>query len=266
VATNSVAERTGNVSAGTSVFAMIVLEQALSKLYPEIDMVTTPAGRPVAMVHCNNCTSDWDAWARMLRETVQLFGANPTTAELYDKLYQKSLEGAEDCAGVLSYNYLSGEPVTGLTEGRPVIVRRPDASFTLANFLRANLYSALASLRIGMEILYKEGAKPDRLTGHGGLFKTEYVGQKYMADAMGTPVSVMMTAGEGGPYGMAVLAAYCIWKSVNETLDEYLEKRVFAGAKVVTVQPDDNGVAGFNTFLKAYVSGLTVEKAAVETV
>ena len=211
----------------------------------------------------NNCTSDWDAWVRVLRETAQLFGATPTTAELYDKLYQKSLEGATDCANILTYNYISGEPVTGLTEGRPMVVRRPDTSFTLANFLRANLYSTLASLRIGMEILFRDGAKIDRLTGHGGLFKTEYVGQKYMADAMGIPVSVMETAGEGGPYGMAVLAAFSAWKTTGETLEQYLETHVFADANSKTVQPDECGVAGFNAFLNAYVAGLVTEKTAV---
>lgn len=266
VATNSVAARTGNVSAGTSIFAMAVLERPMSRMYAEIDMVTTPAGRPVAMAHCNNCTSDWDAWVRLLRETTQLFGATPTTAELYDKLYQKSLEGETDCAGILTYNYISGEPVTGLSEGRPMVVRRPDAKFTLANFLRANLYSTLASLRIGMEILFKEGVLLDRLTGHGGLFKTEYVGQKYMADALNIPVSVMATAGEGGPFGMAVLAGYLLWKSKGETLNEYLVQRVFSGAKITTLQPDEGGVEGFNAFLMRYVSGLATEKAAVENI
>jgi len=266
IATDSVALRTGNVSAGTSIFAMVVLERPLSRMYPEIDMVTTPAGRPVAMAHCNNCTSDWDAWAKVLKETASLFGANPSTPELYDKLYEKSLEGAADCAGVLTYNYLSGEPVTGLSEGRPMVVRRPDAQFSLANFLRASLYSTLASLRVGMEILFNEGAELDRLMGHGGLFKTDYVGQKYMADAMGIPVSVMATAGEGGPFGMAVLAGYLIWKQADESLDEYLASRVFAGADVKTVAPDEAGMAGFQTFLKTYICGLAAEKAAVESI
>ncbi len=264
IATDSVALRTGNVSAGTSIFAMAVLERPLSRMYPEIDMVTTPAGRPVAMAHCNNCTSDWDAWAKVLKETASLFGATPSTPELYDKLYEKSLEGAADCAGILTYNYLSGEPVTGLSEGRPMVVRRPEAQFSLANFLRASLYSTLASLRVGMEILFNEGARLDRLMGHGGLFKTEYVGQKYMADAMGIPVSVMATAGEGGPFGMAVLAGYLIWKQADESLDEYLASRVFAGADVKTVAPDKAGMAGFQAFLKAYLTGLAAEKAAVE--
>lgn len=266
IATDSVAMRTGNVSAGTSIFAMVVLERPLSRMYPEIDMVTTPAGRPVAMAHCNNCTSDWDAWAKVLKETASLFGANPTTPELYDKLYAKSLEGAADCAGVLTYNYLSGEPVTGLSEGRPMVVRRPDAQFSLANFLRASLYSTLASLRVGMEILFNEGAELDRLMGHGGLFKTEYVGQKYMADAMGIPVSVMATAGEGGPFGMAVLAGYLMWKRPDESLDEYLASRVFVDADVSTVHPDKTGAEGFNAFLKVYISGLVAEKAAVESI
>ena len=266
IATDSVALRTGNVSAGTSIFAMVVLERPLSRMYPEIDMVTTPAGRPVAMAHCNNCTSDWDAWAKVLKETASLFGATPSTPELYDKLYEKSLEGAADCAGILTYNYLSGEPVTGLSEGRPMVVRRPDAQFSLANFLRASLYSTLASLRVGMEILFNEGAELDRLMGHGGLFKTDYVGQKYMADAMGIPVSVMATAGEGGPFGMAVLAGYLIWKQADESLDEYLASHVFAGADVKTIAPDEDGMAGFQTFLKAYISGLAAEKAAVESI
>ena len=249
IATDSVAERTGNVSAGTSIFAMLVLEQPLSRMYPEIDMVTTPAGRPVAMAHCNNGTSDWDAWVKVLKEAALLFGANPSTPELYDRLYEKSLEGAEDCGGILTYNYLSGEPTTGLSEGRPMVLRRPEAQFTLANLLRAHLYSSLASLRVGMEILYQEGAKLDRLMGHGGLFKTKYVGQKYLADAMGIPVSVMATAGEGGPFGMAILAAYLVWKREGETLDEYLERRVFSGADITTVLPDEKGMAGFQAFL-----------------
>ena len=265
IATDSVAMRTGNVSAGTSIFAMVVLERPLSRMYPEIDMVTTPAGRPVAMAHCNNCTSDWDAWVKVLKETALLFGAKPSTPELYDRLYEKSLEGAEDCAGILTYNYLSGEPVTGFSEGRPMVVRRPDASFTLANFLRANLYSTLASLRIGMEILYRESVRVDRLTGHGGLFKTEHVGQKYLADSLGIPVSVMATAGEGGPHGMAILAAYCIWKSEGEPLDDYLAHRVFANARLTTVHPDENGVKGFNEFLRRYLAGLVTEKAAIES-
>jgi len=266
VATNSVSERTGNVSAGTSIFAMLVLEKPLSRMYPGIDMVTTPAGRPVAMAHCNNCTSDWDAWVKVLKEAASLFGAAPATPELYDKLYQKSLEGAADCGGILTYNYLSGEPTTGLSEGRPMVVRRPEAQFSLANFLRANLYSTLASLRIGMEILFREGARLDRLTGHGGLFKTEYVGQKYMADAMGIPISVMATAGEGGPFGMAVLAAYQIWKNNGESLDEYLEQRVFQNADLSTVRPDPDGMAGFNAFLKTYQAGLAAERAAVMSI
>ncbi len=266
VATDSVAKRTGNVSAGTSIFAMLVLEKPLSRMYPEIDMVTTPAGRPVAMAHCNNCTSDWDAWVRVLRESAELCGATLSTPELYDRLYQKSLEGAPDCAGILTYNYLSGEPTTGLSEGRPMVVRRPEATFSLANFLRANLYSTLASLRLGMEILYREGVSFDRLMGHGGLFKTEYVGQKYLADAMGVPVSVMATAGEGGPHGMAILAAYLLWKRDGETLDDYLETRVFANADLSTVRPDQAGMDGFNAFLRAYVSGLAAEKAAAESI
>lgn len=264
IATDSIAIRTGNVSAGTSIFAMVVLERPLKRMYPEIDLVTTPTGHPVAMAHCNNCTSDWDAWVKVLNETASLFGANPSTSELYENLYKKSLEGAEDCAGILIYNYLSGEPVMGFFDGRPMVVRRQDAHFTLANFLRANLYSTLASLRVSMEILFQEGAKPDRLMGHGGLFKTKHVGQKYMADAMGIPVSVMATAGEGGPFGMAVLAGYLIWKRADESLDEYLDARVFMDSNVTTIEPEETGIAGFNRFLQMYISGLALEKKATE--
>ena len=265
VATDSVAPRTGNVSAGTSIFAMIVLEKPLSRVYPEIDMVATPSGRPVAMAHSNNCTSDLDAWAGVFREAAELFGAKPETGELYDKLYEKSREGDADCDGVMVYNYLSGEPTTRLSEGRPMVVRKPESRFTLANFMRAQLYSTLAALRVGMDILYKEGATLERLMGHGGFFKTPIVGQQYMADAMGFPVSVMETAGEGGPHGMAILAAYRLWREDGEALEDYLKDRVFKDASIATLQPDKAGVEGFQAFLTAYLSGLAAERAAVET-
>ncbi|MDE7261488.1 MAG: ATPase [Oscillospiraceae bacterium] len=263
-AANAVAPRTGNVSAGTSIFSMVVLEKALSRVYEEIDLVTTPTGAPVAMVHCNNCTNDTNAWAGVLRETAELFGAAPDAGELYTRLYEKSLEGAPDCGGVLVCNYLAGEGVTHMDEGRPLVVRGPEADFTLANFFRAQLYSTMATLKIGMDILAAEGVKIDSLTGHGGLFKTPLVGQKYLAAACNAPVTCMETAGEGGPYGMALLAAYRVWKSGGETLEEYLSRRVFAGVSGTALAPEPEDVAGFSAYMKKYTALLQVERAAVE--
>ena len=222
-ATNAVAPRTGNVSAGTSIFAMVVLEKPLSKVYQEIDMVTTPSGKPVAMVHCNNCTNDMNAWVSLLGETAKLFGAEVSTGELFTKLYQKSLEGDADCSGVLTYNYMAGEGITHLDEGRPMVVRKPESSFTLANFLRSQLYATMSTLKLGMDILAEEHVAIDSLTGHGGLFKTPVVGQKYMAAACRAPVTCMESAGEGGPYGMALLASYLVQKQDGQTLEQYLE-------------------------------------------
>ncbi len=262
-ATNAVAPRTGNVSAGTSIFSMVVLERPLRKVYEEIDLVTTPTGKPVAMVHCNNCTNDTNAWAGVLKETAGLFGVSPDTGELYTKLYEKSLEGAPDCGGVTVCNYLAGEGVTHMDEGRPLVVRGPEAKFTLANFLRAQLYSTMATLKIGMDILAAEGVAIDTLTGHGGLFKTSLVGQKYMAAACQSPVTCMDTAGEGGPYGMALLAAYMRNKAAGETLENYLNIRVFRNVTGSTVSPDAETVAGFNTYMERYKALLDVEKTAV---
>ncbi|MCD7753458.1 MAG: ATPase [Clostridiales bacterium] len=264
-ATNSVAPRTGNVSAGTSIFSMVVLEKPISKVYPELDLVTTPTGSPVAMVHCNNCTNDMNAWVSALRETVELFGGSVSTGDLYTKLYEKSLEGDPDCGGVLVYNYLAGEGVTHLDEGRPLVVRRPDSRFTLANFLRAQLYSTMSTLKIGMDLLAREQVAIDCLTGHGGLFKTPVVGQKYMAAACNAPVTCMETAGEGGPYGMALLAAYRANKTDGETLEDFLSGKVFAGVAGTTLQPDAEDVAGFDRFLTRYKAGLAVEQKASET-
>lgn len=264
VATNAVAEKTGNVSAGTSIFSMVVLEKALENVYEEIDMVTTPTGKPVAMVHCNNCTNDSNAWVSVLKETAELFGAKPTDNDLYTKLYKKSLEGEQDCGGVLVCNYMAGEGVTHFDTGRPMVVRTPDARFTLANFLRATLYSAMSTLKIGMDILAKENVQINSLTGHGGLFKTEGVGQKYMAAACNAPVTVMKTAGEGGPYGMALLASYMMQKSDNETLEDYLNNRVFANAISKTLEPDESDVQGFNAYIEKYKQLLKVEETAVE--
>ena len=263
-AANAVAPRTGNVSAGTSIFSMVVLERPLEHVYPQIDLVTTPAGRPVAMVHCNNCTNDLNAWSGVLRETAALFGAGPEPGELYARLYEKSLEGEPDCGGVLVCNYLSGEGVTGLDEGRPLVVRTPDARFTLANFLRAQLYSAMCTLKLGMDILAEEHVAVDSLTGHGGLFKTPGVGQRYMAAACGVPITCMRTAGEGGPYGMALLAAYLADRAPGESLEEYLSARVFGGVSGTTLAPDRADAAGFNAYLARYKALLKVERAAVE--
>ena len=262
-ATNAVGPRTGNVSAGTSIFSMVVLEHPLQKVYPEIDLVTTPTGRPVAMVHCNNCTNDMNAWAGVLRETAELFGSSVDTGELFTKLYRKSLEGETDCGGVMVVNYLAGEGVTHLDEGRPLVLRRPDSRFTLANFLRAQLYSTMATLKIGMDLLASEQVAIDSLTGHGGLFKTPGVGQKYMAAACGAPVTVMESAGEGGPYGMALLAAFVL-QGGGETLENFLARHVFADAVRTTLQPDPADVEGFRTFLNQYKACLRVEQAATE--
>ena len=263
-ATNAVAPRTGNVSAGTSIFSMVVLEKPLEKVYEEIDLVTTPAGAPVAMVHCNNCTNDTNAWVSVLGEAARLFGANPSTSELYRKLYEKSLEGGADCGGVLVCNYLAGEGVTHMDAGRPMVVRRPDSVFNLANFFRAQLYATMATLKIGMDILAEEGVAIDSLTGHGGLFKTPVVGQSYMAAACNAPVTCMETAGEGGPYGMALLAAYMLQKSEGESLEDYLASRVFAGVSGSTAEPDTDTAAGFDSYIKWYKALLEVEQAAVK--
>ena len=263
-ATNAVAPRTGNVSAGTSIFSMVVLEKPLKKVYPEIDLVTTPTGKAVAMVHCNNCTSDMNAWAGILRETAELFGGEVDTGTLYTKLYQKSLEGDPDCGGIITYNYLAGEGVTHLDGGRPMVVRRPDSRFTLANFLRSQLYATMATLKIGMDILAEEGVAIDSLTGHGGLFKTPVVGQKYMAAACGASVTCMETAGEGGPYGMALLAAYMDRR--EDSLEEFLSRDVFASAKSTTLHPEQADMEGFNRYLAAFKAGLAAEKAALETI
>ena len=263
-ATNAVAPRTGNVSAGTSIFSMVVLERPLEKVYEEIDLVTTPAGAPVAMVHCNNCTSDTNAWVNVLEETARLFGASPDAGELYTRLYEKSLEGGADCGGVLVCNYLAGEGVTHIDAGRPLVARTPDTRFTLANFFRAQLYTTMATLKIGMDILASEHVAIDSLTGHGGLFKTPVVGQSYMAAACNAPVACMETAGEGGPYGMALLASYMLQKTEGESLESFLSARVFAGVSGSTIRPDPVLADGFNTYIRRYQALLRVERAAVD--
>jgi sugar (pentulose or hexulose) kinase len=240
------------------------LEKALSKVYPEIDMVTTPSGKPVAMVHCNNCTSDLDAWIKLFGEVLQTFGAQVEKSALYDAMYGKALEGEADGGGLLSYNYYGGEPITALEQGRPLFVRFPDSSLTLANFMRATLYSTMATLKIGMDILTeKEHIRLDRLLGHGGLFKTRGVGQRLLASALNVPVAVMESAGEGGAWGIALLAAYLVLKS-GETLEEFLDGKVFTGNAGTSVAPDAKDATGFAAFIKRYEKGLAVERAAVE--
>lgn len=267
VATNSVAAHTGNVSAGTSIFAMVVLDKELSKVYPEIDMVTTPTGKPVAMVHCNNCTSDLDAWVGLFRELTAVLGNEANKPALYDTLYDKALEGDADCGGLLSYNYFSGEPITHMEEGRPLFVRMPESKFTLANFMRVHIYSALATLKLGMDILFeKEHVSLEQLLGHGGLFKTKGVGQKLMAAAINVPVSVMKTAGEGGAWGIALLAAFMKNKIQGDTLENYLIMNVFASEIGECVKPDTRDVQGFEDFIKRYSKGLAVERAAVDAI
>ena len=264
VATNSVAVRTGNVSAGTSIFAMVVLEKAMQKVHEEIDMVTTPNGMPVAMVHCNNCTSDLNAWVNLFGECTESFGVKVDKNELYGVLYRKALEGAADCGGVTAYNYFSGEPITGLDAGRPMVVRTPDADFTLANFMRSHLYSAVATLKIGMDILLKEEhVAVDSLMGHGGFFKTPVVGQRVMAAGMNAPITVMDTASEGGAWGMAILAAFMKEKETGETFSSYLNDKIFAGQTGTTLQPEPEDVKGFEAFLEEYKRLLPAEKAAV---
>ena len=265
VATNSVKVRTGNISAGTSIFSMVVTEKALENVHEEIDMVTTPDGNPVAMVHCNNCTSDLNAWVNLFDQFAKKFGMKIDKNDLYGTLYREALTADTDCGGLMAYNYFSGEPVTGLNEGRPMFVRTPDAKFTLANFMRSHLYSAMATLKIGNDILLKEeNVKVDSLMGHGGLFKTPVVGQQLMAAAMNAPVTVMDTASEGGAWGMAVLAAFMSEKAEGETLPDYLSNKIFAGQTGTTIAPKAEDVAGFDAFIAKYKSTLVAEKAAVE--
>ena len=265
VATNAVKQRTGNVSAGTSSFSMIVLEKDLSKPYEMIDMVTTPDGSLVAMVHCNNCTSDLNAWVNLFKEYQQLLGVPVDMNEVFGKLYNNALTGDADCGGLIAYNYISGEPVTGLAEGRPMFVRSANDKFNLANFMRANLYASVGVLKIGNDILFnEEHIKVDRITGHGGLFKTKGVGQRVLAAAINSPISVMETAGEGGAWGIALLASYLVNNTKGSTLADWLESNVFAGNTGVEIAPTAEDVAGFNKWIENYKRGLAIEQAAVD--
>lgn len=262
-ATNSVTVKTGNVSAGTSIFSMVVLENQLSKVYEEIDMVTTPVGKPVAMVHCNNCCTDLDYWVNIFAEFAKASGSDMPKYEIYDLLYQAALSGDADCGGVVNFNYFSGEPVSHTDDGRPMFIRTQNCNFNLSNFFRAQIYSAMATLKIGMEILENENVKIDCLMGHGGLFKTPVVGQKLMAGAMNSPVSVMETAGEGGAWGCAVLARYAVDHN-GESLEDYLNSKVFSKCKSSTIEPDAEDVKGFEEYMKLYKAALPVQKSAYE--
>ena len=265
VATNAVKQRTGNISAGTSSFSMIVLEKELSKPYEMIDMVTTPDGSLVAMVHCNNCTSDLNAWVNLFKEYQELLGIPVDMNEIYSKLYNIALTGDADCGGLLSYNYISGEPVTGLAEGRPLFVRSANDKFNLANFMRSHLYASVGVLKIGNDILFnEEKIKVDRITGHGGLFKTKGVGQRILAAAINSPISVMETAGEGGAWGIALLGSYLVNNEKQQSLADFLDEKVFVGDAGIEVSPTVEDVAGFNTYIENYKAGLPIEEAAVK--
>jgi sugar (pentulose or hexulose) kinase len=265
VATNSIAPRTGNVSAGTSIFAMVVLEHELSRAHPELDLVTTPTGEPVAMVHCNNGASELNAWVGLFAEFAAAVGASVDSSKIFSTLFTSALDGDPDCGGLISYNYLSGEPITELEEGRPLLLRSPDSTFNLANFMRAHLFASLATLRIGMDVLQKaEGVRLDRMFAHGGLFRTKGVGQKLMAAAIDTPVVVGDVAAEGGAWGIAVLAAYLTRRSEGQSLVDYLNVEVFANAKLDSVDPDPADVTGFDTYIQRFVAALPVERAAVQ--
>ena len=265
-ATNTVAKRTGNVSAGTSIFAMVVLEKPLQNVYPEIDLVTTPDGAPVAMVHCNNCTSDLNAWVNLFGQVAALCGAKVSASELFPLLFNASLEGAPDCGDVVPVNYYSGEGVTHFDAGHPMLLRTAGSDFSLANLMRANIYSAMATLKIGLDILQDEKVAVDRLLGHGGLFKTPGVAQRYLAAAAQAPVTVMETAGEGGPYGMALLAGYrlAVLEGCTLNLADYLQQKIFADAPGSTLAPQEEDVRGFTAFLERYKAALHAERAAVE--
>ncbi len=263
VATNSVGVRTGNVSAGTSIFAMAVLERPLSKVYPEIDLVTTPTGEAVAMVHCNNCTSDINAWAALFCQFSAAVGTPCTMPQALDALFFEAQKGDVDCGGLLSYNYLSGEQITYMEEGRPLFARLPDAHFTFPNFARTQIYSAIATLKLGMDMLFAEQVQVDTLYGHGGFFKAKGVGQQMMASALETPISVMETAGEGGAWGMALLAAYLVDKKEEQSLADYLTNRVFDGSIGSTLPPNPPETAGFESFMARYTEALPIEKSAI---
>ncbi|BAC14755.1 hypothetical conserved protein [Oceanobacillus iheyensis HTE831] len=265
VATNSIRKRTGNVSVGTSVFAMIVLDNELTDVYPEIDMVTTPSGSPVAMVHANNCSSDLNAWIGLFREFYEAMGQTVDTDQIFEVMLKKSMKADPDGGGLLSYGYLSGENITGIEKGRPLFVRSPESNFNLANFMRTHLFTAFGALKIGMDILTKEEKVTiDSILAHGGLFKTPLAGQKIVSAAMNVPVSVMDTAGDGGAWGVAILASYMRNRERNESLEDFLDTKVFESASAKEIYPDGLDVEGFEKFMERYKEGLAIEGAAAE--
>ncbi|MGM1018900.1 MAG: xylulokinase [Actinomycetota bacterium] len=263
VATNSISPRTGNVSAGTSIFAMVVLEQALTRVHHEIDLVTTPAGAPVAMVHCNNGASELAAWAGMFGRFAEAAGTPMDTDAVFEVLFREALAGAPDAGGILAYNHLAGEPIAGLSAGRPLVVRTPDSDLSLANFLRAQLYGVFGTLSLGMQILADEGVTLERMFAHGGMFRTAGVAQRFLAAALDAPVAVGELASEGGAWGIAVLASY-LAHADSLTLGAYLDERVFAAAALEVVDPDPTDTAGFTAYLDRYRAGLAIEAAAVD--
>ena len=263
-ATNSIRARTGNVSAGTSIFSMIVLEKPMSSVYPEIDIVATPVGKQVGMVHCNSCTSDINAWISLFREFAELMGFRTDSHDVFTRLFQKAMEGEKDCGGIVSFNYFAGEPVTGLSEGRPMLIRTPDAKLNIANFMRAQIYASMETLKAGMEIMNREKVAIDEVYGHGGLFKTAGVAQKLLAAAIHAPVTVMETAGEGGAWGIALLAEYTLFRNHNESLEDYLQNRVFSGMNKITEVPDPEDEKGFDRYMEQFMNCIPAQKAAVE--
>ncbi len=265
VATNSVAANTGNVSAGTSIFAMVVLEGTLSKVYPELDLVTTPDGKLVAMAHSNNCASNIDAWVSLFKESMIAMGMDVNMDKLYSTLYNKALTGDKDCGGLLAYGYLSGEHITGFEQGRPLFACSADSNFNLANFMRVHIQSAFGAMKIGIDMLVKEeGLKLEKILAHGGLFRTPGVAQTLLAGALNTPVAVMETAGEGGAWGIALLASYLVSKSDGETLPEFLTNKVFVENNESVIAPTQQDVDGAEQFMQRYKQGLVIERAAVD--
>ena len=265
VATNSVAPGTGNVSAGTSVFAMVVLDRPLARVHREIDMVTTPCGHPVAMVHANNCSSQVNVIAGLLRDFAAAMGQPVPDGKIYDFLFNSAVDGAPDCDGIVTYGYTSGESILNLDAGRPLTVRRADSTVNWPNLMRSNLCGALAALKVGMDILTRDEQVPlQRIYGHGGFFTTPQVGQRLLASALAAPVTVMETAGSGGPWGMALLAAYMLQRQNGERLAAFLERQVFACCQTVTVEPTAQDVADFDAYMQAFHAALDLERRAAE--
>ena len=265
VATGCVLPRTGSISAGTSAFSLQVLERPLKNYYPEIDVVATPAGKTVAMAHTNTCTSEIDTWINLIADAAKVMGWPVDKNTLYPTLFRSALKGSPDCDGIISFNYFAGEPLTATEAGRPMVVRLPDSKMCIANFMRSQLYGAIATLKIGMDMLAREeNVESDKLLGHGGYFKTPGVGQQILADALNVPITAMETAGEGGPWGMALLAAYMLRKADGETMEDYLTSRVFSSATSTTLSPDPAGVEGFQSYISRYKACLAAENAAAD--